>query len=118
MKHILKLSICILFLGSSMIAFGQNDTYKLETNYMNCMYSLFDDNGVEFKTLLKKAEQNLISAELLPNGNGESYMSLYKNLRMAIDGRMANFGVSDYVIKKLQGNENIKKYFILSPLFF
>ncbi|EDP97563.1 hypothetical protein U8527_04400 [Kordia algicida OT-1] len=110
MKYILKFLLCILLLGNTMAVFAQNDNYKLETKYMECMCNLFDDNGVEFKTLLKKAEQSLRSAELLPDTSGKSYITLHNNIRMAIDGRMANFGVSDYVIKALSGTENIKKY--------
>jgi len=89
---------------------AQQNNYELETNYMNCMYSLYEDNGAALKVLIKKAEQSLITAEVLEDASGKSYMALYKNIMMAVDGRMSNFGVSDHVIKALSGTENIKKY--------
>jgi hypothetical protein len=76
------------------------------------MYSLFEDNGAELKALIKKAEQSLITAEVLEDASGKSYIALYKNIRMAIDGRVSSFGVSDHVIKALSGTENVKKYSI------
>ncbi|WP_298510232.1 hypothetical protein [uncultured Kordia sp.] len=105
----IKSILCAFVLLISFQTKAQNN-YKLEATYMNCMCSLFDDNGVEFKSLIKKAEQKLISAELLQNTSGESYITLYKNIRMAIDGRISNFGISDYVIKRLLDPKNTKKY--------
>ncbi|WP_420574908.1 hypothetical protein [Kordia sp.] len=110
MKNSLKSFICAMMLFTSYASFAQNENYKLETKYMECMCNLFEDNGTEFKALLKKAEQSLINAEVLTNTSGESYIALHKTIRIAVDGRVANFGVSDYVIKALSGTENVKKY--------
>lgn len=110
MNNMLKSVICVMIAFISYASVAQNDNYKLETKYMECMCDLFNDNGAEFKALLKKAEQSLINAEVLSDTSGKSYIALYKNIRTSIDGRVANFGVSDYVIKALGGTENIKKY--------
>jgi hypothetical protein len=88
---------------------AQND-FAFEDNYMKCMCSLFEDEGKEFKSLIQKAEQTLISAELLQNNQGESYIALFKNIRTAIDGRISSFGISDYVINSLMGSKKAKTY--------
>lgn len=93
----------------SCAVFAQNK-FEQETAYMNCMYSLFDDNGAELKALIKKAEKSLLAAEVLSDTRGESYIALHKNIRTAVDGRVANFGISDYVIKSLLESKNAKKY--------
>lgn len=111
MKNILKSLVFGIILMVSIQTKAQNK-YEFETNYMNCMYSLFEDNGAELKTLIKKAEQSLITAEILEDASGKSYVVLYKNIRMTIDGRVSNFGISDHVIKALSGTENVKKYSI------
>lgn len=85
---------------------------QLETNYMNCMCSLFDDNGTKFKSLIQKAEQTLINAEVLEGTSGKNYITLYKNIRTSIDGRVASFGLSDYVVSTLLDSKNVKKYSI------
>ncbi|MCH2195509.1 MAG: hypothetical protein MK119_15565 [Kordia sp.] len=109
MNNMIKSILCAFV---AFISFQTNaqDNYKLEADYMNCMCSLFEDNGAEFKSLIKKAEQKLLSTELLTNTNGESYIALYKNIQLAIDGRISNFGISDYVIKRLLDTKNTKKY--------
>lgn len=111
MNNILKPFIFGIILMISLQTKAQNN-YELETNYMNCMCSLFDDNGTELKALVKKAEQSLITAEVLESTNGKSYITLYKNIRTSIDGRVANFGISDYVVNTLMDSKNVKKYSI------
>lgn len=109
MNTMIKAICCVFFVISSLQITAQNK-FEQETAYMNCMYSLFDDNGDELKSLIKKAEQSLLAAEVLSDTRGESYLALYKNIRTAIDGRVANFGISDYVIKSLLESKNAKKY--------
>lgn len=89
---------------------AQNNDYKLENQFMDCVCSVFDDNGAELKKRIKNAEKKLIKAEVLSNANGDSYIVLFKNIRTAIDGRVVNFGISDYVIQSLMSSENAKKY--------
>ncbi|MEM6721549.1 MAG: hypothetical protein AAF611_19640 [Bacteroidota bacterium] len=107
-NSILKLIFGLIVLVSN-TSIAQNDQ-TFENSYMNCMYSLFEDNGAELKSLIKKAEQKLIAAELLPDASGKSYITLFKNIRTAIDGRISSFGVSDYVINSLLNSKNAKKY--------
>ena len=111
MNKMIKPIICAFVLLISYTSTAQKN-YELETNYMNCMCSLFDDEGAKFKSLIKEAEQNLIAAELLANTHGESYIALFKNIRTSIDGRVANFGISDYVVNTLLDSKNVKKYSI------
>jgi len=109
MNKFLRSLVCLIIFTLSNTSIAQND-HTFENNYMNCMYSLFEDNGAELKSLIKKAEQKLIAAELLADTSGNSYLALYKNIRTAIDGRITSFGVSDYVINTLLGSKNAKKY--------
>jgi hypothetical protein len=105
LKALLILVSFVIFIPSN----AQNN-YAFEDNYMKCMCSLFEDEGKEFKSLIQKAEQTLISAELLKDKQGESYIALFKNIRTTIDGRIASFGISDYVINSLVGSQKAKTY--------
>ncbi|PTX58763.1 hypothetical protein C8N46_11271 [Kordia periserrulae] len=89
---------------------AQTNDYKLENQFMNCVCSMFDDNGTELKKRIKNAEKELVKNEVLANTRGESYIALFKNIRTAIDGRVATFGISDYVIQSLMSSSNAKKY--------
>ncbi|WP_430411799.1 hypothetical protein [Kordia sp.] len=110
MKKLLKSYIYVLILLVSCISFGQNKNYKLETTYMNCMYGIFEDDGVKLKELIKKAEQKLIEAKLLKDTSGKSYIALYKNIEKAINGEALNLGISNHVIEGMNNNKKIKEY--------
>jgi biopolymer transport protein ExbD len=97
MKHIIQQFLFSIFLVSSITIYGQTDSLETETAFMNCFYEALPDKGVKFKLVLKKAEQKLIDAKFLQNGNGESYVELYKNLENAYSDDLQDLGVVRYM---------------------
>lgn len=110
MNKIIKLGICAFILLMSLQTKAQNKNYELETAYMNCMYGIFEDEGVKLKVLIKNAEQRLIEAKLLKDTSGKSYIALFKNIKHAVDGHIASFGISEHIIASMSSNEKAKEY--------
>ncbi|WP_046756180.1 hypothetical protein [Kordia jejudonensis] len=110
MKTSLKPLLYSFIMLISCVSIAQNKNYQLETQYMNCMYGIFEDNGVKLQKLIKKAEQQLIDTKLLKDTSGESYIALFQNIEEAVKGNMGNLEISDYVIKGMSNNKKIKEY--------
>lgn len=92
----------MLFIGSSIQAFGQNDSLETETAFMECLYNLSSDNGKEFKVALQKATQKLIDKNILKDDSGASYVALYKNLEKVEDSELKNLGIGKQIISLQQ----------------
>lgn len=110
MNKIIKPILFAFVLLISLQTKAQKQNFELETTYMNCMYGIFEDEGVKLKELIKNAEQQLIEAKLLKDTSGESYIALFKNIKQAVDGRIPSFEISSHVITGMNNNKKVKEY--------
>lgn len=73
--------ILILFFLSSNFSFSQSqETYKFESEVLNCIYQKYDSIGLDLKSELMRFENYLIETKQLNNKSGESYIEIFKKI--------------------------------------
>jgi len=93
----LKLLVALAFVLNITTVMGQTGSLEAETAFMNCIYQVMPDKGEKLKKLLDNAENRLIELNYLKDGNGESYIEIYKNIANMKSSELKDLGVASYM---------------------
>ncbi|MDC8003721.1 biopolymer transporter ExbD [Aureisphaera galaxeae] len=73
---------------------------RVEDRMMECMYAAYEDNGAEFKQAMKDFEAELIQEQIIPDGTGKGYRSVYQKMAAGED---LGFGTNLSFTKLVRG---------------
>lgn len=96
MKFKFASGFIILFMFMTNVSFGQDTS--VEDQWMNCVYSAYEDEGEAIRNILAKFEALLIDEGVMKNGKGSSYKKLLEKMA---DGKMQGSESRSNIIRQL-----------------
>lgn len=103
MKNVLLLFVTLLLFACS------SSEERTEEKIMECMYMAYDDDGVAFKQAMTDFEAELIQKEILTQGTGKGYRSLFQKLGSDEDMKL-NTSLSFTELTAGIGRPNIESF--------